>query len=73
MLDNLKEFYMAVFYYFSKSVNKMITVGLNSAVDAKMIQVITLKKRQSIIRDITHQLHMTNFVSTTVDNSICIG
>ena len=42
MLDNLKEFYMAVFHYFSKSANKMITVGLNSAVDAKMIQVITL-------------------------------
>ena len=42
MLDNLKEFYMAVFQYFSKSANKMITAGLNSAVDAKMIQVITL-------------------------------
>ena len=45
MLNNLKEFYMAVFYDFSKSVNKMIPVGLNSAVDAKMIKVITLKKK----------------------------
>ena len=36
--------------FLRESVNKMITVGLNSAVGAKMIQVITLKKRQSIIR-----------------------
>lgn len=47
MLGNLKEFYMVVFYYFSKSANKMTTLGLNSAVDAKMIQVITLKKKTS--------------------------
>ena len=47
ILNNLKEFYMAIFYYFSKSVTKMIPVGLNSAVDAKMIQVITLKKKAS--------------------------
>ena len=47
MLDNLKEFYMVVFYCFSKSANKMIPAGLNSAMDAKMIQVIALKKKGS--------------------------
>lgn len=32
-----------------------------------------IKKRQSIIRHITLQLRMTSFVSTTVDNSSCLG
>ena len=36
--------------------NKMMAVGLNSAVDAQMIKVITLKKMHSIIRYITAPL-----------------
>ena len=62
MLNNLKEFYMAVFYYFSKSVTKMIPVGLNSAVDAKMIQVITLKKKP---------VHNTSYNSPITHDQFC--
>ena len=61
MLDNLKEFYMAVFYYFSKSINKMVTVGLNSAVDAKMIQVITWQKA----------VHNTTYSSPITHDQFC--